>query len=189
LSEKIRVAGLGGSLAPVSTSLAALRIALEGAQEAGAETSLFDLKEMDLPMYIPRGGVIDATRSLVEAVYEAEAMLWSSPVYEGSFSGAFKNALDHIHEMGSYDPPMLRGKVVGHIATGSGTNAVQGIIAMEACARSLHAMSVPPFVVVPKTGQAFDEEGKAIDPDMDQQLRSLGRSVVEAVTRLRGQGS
>ena len=183
MPDTIKIVGLGGSLAPFSTSLAALRIALEGAEEAGAEVSLFSLKDLDLPMYFPRGGVIEETRGLVDAVYQANGMLWSSPVYEGSFSGAFKNALDHIHEMGSYDPPMLAGKVVGHIATGAGTNAVQGILTMEACARSLKAFSVPPFVVVPKTAQAFDTEGRPLDPEIDQQLRGLGKAVVQAAAR------
>ena len=183
MPDRIKIVGLGGSLAPFSTSLAALRIALEGAEEAGAEVSLFSLKDLDLPMYFPRGGVIEETQGLVDAVYQANGMLWSSPVYEGSFSGAFKNALDHIHEMGSYDPPMLAGKVVGHIATGAGTNAVQGILTMEACARSLKAFSVPPFVVVPKTAQAFDTEGRPLDPEIDQQLRDLGKAVVQAAAR------
>ena len=180
MPDSIKIVGLGGSLAPFSTSLAALRIALEGAEEAGAEVALFSLRELDLPMYFPRGGVIEEARGLVDAVYQADGMLWSSPVYEGSFSGAFKNALDHIHEMGSYDPPMLAGKVVGHIATGAGTNAVQGILTMEACARSLKAFSVPQFVVVARTEHVFDKEGRSLDPEIDQQLRDLGKAVVLA---------
>jgi len=38
--DRLKVVGLGGSLAQHSTSLAALRIALEGAVEAGAKLSL-----------------------------------------------------------------------------------------------------------------------------------------------------
>jgi multimeric flavodoxin WrbA len=33
--------------------LAALRIALEGARSAGASVRLFDVRELDLPMYDP----------------------------------------------------------------------------------------------------------------------------------------
>ena len=47
---KLKIVGLGGSLARSSTSRAALQQALEGA-EAGAETRLLDLRELDLPMY------------------------------------------------------------------------------------------------------------------------------------------
>ena len=86
MPDSIKIVGLGGSLAPFSTSLAALRIALEGAEESGAEVSLFSLRELDLPMYLPRGGVIEETRGLVDAVHQATGMLWSSPVDAGSFS-------------------------------------------------------------------------------------------------------
>lgn len=43
---RLKVVGLGGSLAQHSTSLAALKIALEGAGEAGAITELLDIKEL-----------------------------------------------------------------------------------------------------------------------------------------------
>jgi FMN reductase len=51
--EQLKVVGLGGSFAQRSTSLAALRIALEGAAEAGATTELLDIKQLALPMYDP----------------------------------------------------------------------------------------------------------------------------------------
>jgi NAD(P)H-dependent FMN reductase len=51
--NRLKVVGLVGSLAQHSTSLAALRIALEGAAEAGALTELLDVKELSLPMYDP----------------------------------------------------------------------------------------------------------------------------------------
>ena len=47
------IVGLGGSLASVSRSRAALQIALEGAASAGADTQLLDIRQLDLPMYNP----------------------------------------------------------------------------------------------------------------------------------------
>ena len=53
MTQPLTIVGLGGSLARSSRSLAALRVALEGAAEAGASTQLLDLRELDLPMYNP----------------------------------------------------------------------------------------------------------------------------------------
>ena len=50
MKSQLTVVGLGGSLAEHSSSLAALRIALEGAAEAGAKTDLLDIRQMSLPM-------------------------------------------------------------------------------------------------------------------------------------------
>jgi hypothetical protein len=45
----VTIVALGGSSAQQSTSLAAARIALEGASATGAHTELFDLRQLDLP--------------------------------------------------------------------------------------------------------------------------------------------
>jgi hypothetical protein len=46
---RLSIVGLGGSMAGVSRS----RAALEGAASAGARTQLLDLRELDLPMFDP----------------------------------------------------------------------------------------------------------------------------------------
>lgn len=48
-----KIVGLGGSLATQSTSLAALKIALQGAADAGADVELLDVRQLDLPFYVP----------------------------------------------------------------------------------------------------------------------------------------
>ena len=53
MNSQVRVVGLGGSMRAGSSSLAALRIALEGAAGAGAATELLDVRALDLPMYMP----------------------------------------------------------------------------------------------------------------------------------------
>lgn len=68
MAGTLKIVGLGGSLAEVSRSRAALRVALDGAAEAGAETELLDLRELDLPMYNPdQGQPTAAAARLIEA--------------------------------------------------------------------------------------------------------------------------
>lgn len=50
---RLTIVGLGGSLRAASHSRAALEVALAGAEEAGAETRLLDLRELALPMFDP----------------------------------------------------------------------------------------------------------------------------------------
>jgi len=91
----IKVVGLGGSMAAPSRSLAALKLGLAGAQEAGATKELLDLRELSLPMYVPTTHDFPtAVHRLLDEVYGAHGLLWSSPLYQGTISGAFKNALD-----------------------------------------------------------------------------------------------
>jgi FMN reductase len=114
MSETLTIAGLGGSLASISRSRAALEVALEGAAGAGAKTVLLDVRELDLPLYNPDDEEPTASAArLIEACYGADGMLWSSPMYQGTISGAFKNALDWLHLLGDREPAFLHDKVIG----------------------------------------------------------------------------
>src|SRR5579863_4133668 len=104
-------------MASTSKSLAALKVALEGAASAGAKTNLLDLRELDLPMYNPENDdPTPAAARLIELSHSADGMLWSSPMYQGTISGAFKNALDWLHALGSREPPFLNDEVIGLIS-------------------------------------------------------------------------
>ena len=52
-AKTLSIAGLGGSLRPTSSSRAALKVALDGAADAGAKVDLLDLRQLSLPMYDP----------------------------------------------------------------------------------------------------------------------------------------
>lgn len=180
MTAGIKVVGLGGSLAAPSSSLAALRIALEGAAEGGARTGLFDMRELELPMYSPDLEAPDSVRRLCEAVYEADGLLWSSPLYHGTISGVFKNALDWLELLGERRPAYLTDKVVGLISTAGGTQGLQAVNTMEFIVRALRGWSVPLVIPIPQAWRVFDDTGKVSDPKIAEQLRSLGREVTRA---------
>jgi len=185
VNVSLRVVGLGGSLAERSTSLAALRIALSGAQEAGAETQLIDIKRLDLPMYRPQEtNVPDRAWEFCEAMYSAHGLLWSSPLYHGTVSGAFKNALDWLHLLISREPPYLSDKVIGLISTAGGVQGLQAVNTMEFAVRALRGWAVPMVLPIPRAWQAFDEADQPRDPSVAEQLRGLGREVVRAARQL-----
>jgi FMN reductase len=179
-----KIVGLGGSLARVSTSRAALHLALEGAASAGAETTLLDLRELELPMYDPDNEdlTVGAER-LVELCYSADGMLWSSPMYQGTISGAFKNALDWLHVLGTRDPPFLYDKVIGLISAAGGTHGLQAINTMAFATRALRAWDVPYVVPVATAARVFDQDGRVQDAGIELQLRTLGNEVVRIAQR------
>ncbi len=189
MNERLRVVGLGGSLAARSTSLAALRIALEGAAESGAETRLFDVKALALPLYRPaETDVPDRALEFCEAMYGAQGQLWSSPMYHGTVSGAFKNALDWLHLLIARDPPYLADQVIGLISTAGGVQGLQAVNTMDFAARALRGWAVPMVMPIPRTWEVFDEEGRSRDPAITEQLRALGREVVRAAGQMSSHG-
>ena len=180
----LTVVGLGGSLAATSTSRAALRAALEGAATAGAETDLLDLRALDLPMYNPDANEpTHAAARVIETCYAADGLLWSSPMYQGTISGSFKNALDWLHLLGQRDPPYLHDKVIGLISAAGGTQGLQAINTMEFAVRALRGWAVPYVVPVAAAARVFDREGRIQDQAVELQLKTLGEEVVRVAQR------
>jgi FMN reductase len=185
VTEPLTIVGLGGSLARTSRSLAALRIALDGAREAGAVTKLMDLRELDLPMYDPddEREPPSAASTLIEACHDADGMLWSSPMYQGTISGAFKNALDWLHALGAREPPFLHDEVIGLISSAGGTQGLQAINTMEFAVRALRGWAVPYVIPVASAFRVFDSDGRITDDGIELQLRTLGAEVVRVAAR------
>jgi FMN reductase len=179
----IRIVALGGSLAEQSTSLAAVRIALEGAAQAGATTELYDVRQLDLPMYVPDTSTVpDAARAFCESVYGCDGMLWSSPLYHGTISGSFKNALDWLQLLGDREPAYLTDKVIGLISTAGGSQGLQGVNTMEFIVRALRGWAVPLVIPIPQAWRVF-QEGQVLNESVAGQLRALGGEVARAAGR------
>jgi FMN reductase len=186
----VRIVGLGGSLARVSRSRAALQAALAGAEQAGAEIELLDIRSLDLPMYNPDDDEpTDAAARLIEASYAADGLIWSSPMYQGTISGAFKNALDWLHLLGGRDPPYLHDKVIGLISAAGGTQGLQAINTMEFSVRALRGWAVPYVVPVASAARVFDGEGRIHDDAVARQLETLGSEVVRVAGRFTAEES
>lgn len=185
--EPLRVAGLGGSLRAGSASRAALEVALAAAADAGAQTELLDLRELDLPLYVPGAGAPPAAERMAEAVRCADGLLWASPLYHGSVSGAFKNAIDWLQLLARDDPPYLTDKVVGLIAVAGGVQGLQAVNTMEFIVRSLRAFSVPLVAPLPRAAGMTD--GRITDEAMRGQLAALAAEVVRAAGQLRRTGT
>jgi FMN reductase len=184
MAPKLTIVGMGGSMANISRSRAALQTALDGAATAGAETQLLDIRQLNLPMYNPDDDEPTQTaRSLIEASYAADGLLWSSPMYQGTISGAFKNALDWLHLLGEREPPFLHDKVIGLISAAGGTQGLQAINTMEFATRALRAWAVPYVVPVAAAARVFDRAGKIQDQAVELQLRTLGGEVVRVAER------
>ena len=186
--ERLRVVGVGGTLREGSASLGALRRALAAAGEAGAETELLDLRELDLPMYQP-GRALEEYGSgvgrLVEELRGADAILISTAAYHGTLAGVTKNALDFAQFLSGGDHPYFDGKVVGLISTAGGEQAgANATGALVHVVHSLRGVVAPLMVPISKAWQRADGSGDITDELYGRRLDNLGELVVELAGRL-----
>jgi FMN reductase len=189
MARPVRVVGLGGSLRPESTSRAALQAALDGAAAKGADVQLLAIRDLDLPLYTPEHAPPEAAHRFAQAVYGCDAMIWSSPTYQGSVSGAFKNALDWLILLAERTPPYLSNKPIGLVSTAGGVQGLQTVNAMDFIARSLRGWSVPLVMPVPRSWQTFDPDGRLTDQAIADQLHALGAEVTRAARQFQSEGT
>ena len=171
----IRIVAICGSLREASYTRLALQVALQGAEEVGAQTHLIDLRDYDLAFCDGRGdenGYPDGVLRIREDVALAHGILLGTPVYHGGFSGVLKNALDLV---GFQE---FEGKMIGLVGVSGGrTGAVHALNTLRAIGRALHAWVIPEEVSIPEAWKAFDAAGHPKDPELEQRLRDLGRQV------------
>lgn len=170
------IVGICGSLSADSTTLRALKLALKAAQNAGGQTSLLDLREIRLPFaesgWNPREWP-DAEKLLC-AVRSADGLLWATPEYHGSYSGALKNALD-LASIQDYD-----GKVVALLGVAAGQiGAIQALSHLRGIARQLHMWAIPSQLSIARSYAAFDEAGQLKDEKLAASLQKMSAELVK----------
>lgn len=185
----LKVVGIGGTLRKNSVSLGALMRVLQASEEAGAETELLDLRELDLPMYVP-GRQLDEygenVGRFLESIRGADAVVVSTAAYHGTLAGVTKNALDFAQFLARDESPYLDGKVVGLVATAGGDQAATN--ATGALANVVHALRgivAPLMVPIPKSWQLSDVEGNVTDENYGGRLDRLGELMVGLASKLR----
>ena len=189
MATPVRIVGLGGSLRAESTSRTALQTALDGAAASGAEVRLIWVRDLGLPLYTAEHAPTPAALEFADAVYACDGMVWSSPTYQGSVSGAFKNALDWLILLADRTPPYLSNKPIGLVATAGGVHGLQTVNSMDFIARSLRGWSVPLVMPVAQSWRSFDPDGRLTDEDVAAQLHALGAEVARAARQFRSDGT
>lgn len=173
---EIRVVAISGSLRPNSYTTMALTVALEGAAQTGASTSLLNLRDFELEFAgtddnaDPNGGIA----RLSSEVKRAHGILLGTPEYHGSFSGVLKNALDL---MGFEE---FEGKMIGLVGVSAGRmGAFDALNTLRNVGRALHAWVVPEQVSIPEASKVFNSAGELTDVETVERLRHLGNRVAE----------
>lgn len=172
--EPLRVVAISGSLRSTGYTCKALSIALEGAQELGAETQLILLNDYDLVFVDGRekAEYPAGVHRLREDVKSAQGIILGTPEYHGSYSGVLKNAIDLM----GFDE--FGGKMWGLVGVAGGSlGAVNALNSLRMIGRTLHAWVVPEQVSLSDAWTHFDDDGHLEDEKIRQRLMDVGRQV------------
>jgi NAD(P)H-dependent FMN reductase len=131
---------------------------------------LIDMKDHDIPplqtVFTSVQNTPEQYKPLAERIFSADAFILVSPEYNGSYTPAMKNLLDHF--------PKQYHKVFA-IATASpgALGGIRAALQLQQLIFGLFGIGSPHMLIVPLVDKKFDEEGELIDPGFEKSINTF----------------
>ena len=183
-----------GSTRQQSLNRRLARAAADIARGMGAETTLLELSDFDIPLYNAdlesQGTPADVVR-LKEILQAHAGWIVCSPEYNGSYTALLKNAIDWAsspvagHPVWSDGTLPFRGKVVGMLsASPGGLGGLRSQSHLAPLLLNLECWLAPQAFALGHAGSAFDEAGALVDAAHHGRVRGVVEQVLWASQRL-----
>lgn len=135
---------------------------------------LVSFNDFPLPVYdgdIETAGMPEGAIKLGEKIAQADAIILSTPEYNGGMPGPFKNAVDWVSRI---TPMPWPGKQLLLIGASPGMlGAVRSLAHSKVPLESIGVFVYPEVMGLPKAHTMFDENGKLNDPAAEERLKKL----------------
>lgn len=149
------------------------------------EVELCEFNEFPMPMFDGdlevSQGVPEGVIKLAKKIENADAVIISSPEYNGSIPGTFKNAIDWLSRLA---PVPLKRKQICLIGASPGRlGAVRGNLHARVPFHILGSFVYPDYFGVAHADEAFDEQGKLKDSKQLHLLTNLITDFIHYASR------
>jgi chromate reductase len=175
----MRVLGISGSLRRGSYNTTLLRAAAELLEAEGADVEIYEhLKEVPPYDEDDDGDSVPAAAARIRAaVAAADAVFFSTPEYNRSVPGQLKNAVDWLSR--PKGACALRNKPVAVVGASTGMfGAVWAQAELRKVLGAAGARVIEGELPVSHAQTRFDEAGRLGDPELEDQLREIVRTLV-----------
>ncbi len=187
-----KILAFAGSARKDSLNKKLLKIAVEGAQEAGADVTLVDLADFELPLFSQdlesEMGMPDIAGKFKRLMIAHDGFLIASPEYNSAFSPLLKNTIDWASRSESDDEPPLmayRGKTAAILATSpGGLGGMRGLVMLRMLLGNLGVIVFPDQQAVPNGLKAFNDDGSMSDPKQEKRIRRLAENYINFTRKL-----
>jgi len=149
------------------TNRVALHLKNQIEEKTDHEVNIIDVRENEMPLLQAVFTSVESTpepfKEVADRMLNAKAFILLTPEYNGSYSAALKNLLDHF--------PKQHHKVFA-IATAS-TGMLGGIRAalqLQELIYALFGIGSPYMMVTPQVDKKFDEDGNLLDPNFKKSI-------------------
>jgi len=190
MADQIRVGVMWGSLRKESMNGKLAKFV--GRQISGLGDVVIaeiDLADLDLPMFSEDiEGLPASVVELKDWMIACDAFIVASPEYNGSMSGALKNAIDWASVGRDGDEPLacFKGKVSGLLASSPGAiGGLQGLVHVRQVLMRLQMMVVPAQYALGGGHEAFDDAGDMKDAKKAEMAVNVGQEMARVCRALK----
>ncbi|MEP6669187.1 MAG: NAD(P)H-dependent oxidoreductase [Chthoniobacter sp.] len=188
-----KIVAFAGALRTGSYNKKLVAIAAEAARAAGAEVTVVDLREFNLPLFDQdiedATGLPDGAKRFKALLRASDAILLSSPEYNSSIPGVLKNAIDWASRSETDDEPDLvafRGKTAALLSASPGAlGGLRSLITVRAILTHIGVYVLPDQVSVSKAHEAFGDAGQLKDERKAKQVAVLAKGLVDFTNKLK----
>ena len=190
--RKPKILALSGSPRKLSFNRRVLQTAMRGAEKAGAEVTLVDLRGLPMPIYSPDdedlNGIEENALKFQKLLSEHDGFLIASPEYNGSLPGILKNAIDWASRPSETYPrsKIFQGKFAAILTASPGSfGGVRSLSHLRGVLMSVGVNVLSAEVAVSFVSNKFDGDGEEMtDEKTKNTLEKLGASLVEILTKM-----
>jgi NAD(P)H-dependent FMN reductase len=146
-------------------------------QKPNSRATIIDLAEANLPVMTdlwdkhPQHN--ETFTQLAELLHQSDAFIWVSPEYNGSYTPALKNFIDHFPNKAYHKKP------IGVVSVSTGAlGGIRGGVQMQQLALAVMGYALPQMLLVPQVTAKFDGTGSLTDEAFDKQLNVFVNELV-----------
>lgn len=195
MSKKPKILAFSGSLREHAYSKRIVKTAVKGAENEGAEVTYINLLDYPMPIYNEddqkKNGFDANALKFQKLLNDHDGYLIASPEYNGSLSGALKNAIDWAsrpsdkYKMGE----VFKGKAAAIMTESPGAfGGLRCLGHLRSVLSILLVNVLPSEIAVAKVHEMFDGDGEEMtDKKMKKLLEDLGASLVDIVKKTHGE--
>lgn len=182
-----KILAFAGSLRKDSYNKKLVKIAMKGAEEAGAKVTYIDLKDYPLPVYDQEiedsQGLPENALKLKELMLASDGFLISCPEYNSSMPAVFKNTIDWASRMAKPDEKYLCcfiDKVVALMSASPGQlGGLRSLVHVRAMFSNVFSLVLPRQKSISSADKAFDDKGNLKDAKQQEEIINIGKNLAQ----------
>ena len=187
-----RILAFAGSARQQSFNFKLVQIALKGAEAAGAEVTLLNLRDSPLPLFnqdLEAEGTPENVFKLKDLFKSHDGFLISCPEYNSSITPLLKNTIDWVSRPAPNETPLecFKGKVAALMSASPGKlGGLRGLVHVRSILGNIGVLVLPTQVAVSGADEAFYPHAQLKDPRQQSAVEGLGAELTGVLGKLRG---